>query len=443
MFKRKIYEKMLEWKHESAGKTALLIEGARRVGKSTVAEEFAKNEYKSYILIDFAAASKEVKELFDDISNLNYIFLRLQLIFHVDLHERDSVIIFDEIQLCPKARQAIKHLVKDHRYDYIETGSLISIKKNVKDILIPSEERKLSMFPLDYEEFLWAMGNTTTPKLLAEMLHNRIPLGAAVHRQQMRDFRLYMLVGGMPQAVNEYLATNNLRKVDVVKRDILQLYEDDFRKIDATGKMSLLFDAIPAQLNSNASRYQVSSVLEGNRASQVLDVIAEMADSKTVQVAYHVNDPNVGLANTKDLNRFKLFLADTGLFVTLIFKDRSFTENIIYEKLLSDKLGVNLGYVYENMTAQILAANGHSLYYHTFLNPKTRHNYEIDFLSLKQNKLCPIEVKSSGHSTHKSLDAFAEKYSERIAEKYLVYTKDLRKDGDILMLPIYLLPFLQ
>ena len=224
MFKRKIYEKMLEWKRESAGKTALLIEGARRVGKSTVAEEFAKNEYKSYILIDFAAASKELKELFDDISNLNYIFLRLQLIFHVDLHERDSVIIFDEIQLCPKARQAIKHLVKDHRYDYIETGSLISIKKNVKDILIPSEERKLSMFPLDYEEFLWAMGNTTTPKLLAEMLDNRIPLGAAVHRQQMRDFRLYMLVGGMPQAVNEYLATNNLRKVDVVKRDILQLF---------------------------------------------------------------------------------------------------------------------------------------------------------------------------------------------------------------------------
>ena len=443
LFKRKIYTKLLEWKQESAGKTAILIEGARRVGKSTVAEEFAKNEYKSYILIDFSVASNEVKELFNDISNLNYIFLRLQLIFGVDLHERESVIIFDEVQLCPMARQAIKHLVKDHRYDYIETGSLISIKKNVKDILIPSEERKVSMFPLDYEEFLWATGNIATPKILAKMLNEKIPLGDAVHRQQMRDFRLYMLVGGMPQAVNEYLETNNFRKVDAVKRDILQLYEDDFRKIDNSGKMSLLFEAIPAQLNSNASRYQVSSVLEGNRAAQVLDIIAEMAESKTVQVAYHVNDPNVGLANTKDLNRFKLFLADTGLFVTLVFKDRSFTENIIYEKLLSDKLKVNLGYVYENMVAQVLSANGRSLYYHTFLNPKTKHNYEIDFLSLKQNKLCPIEVKSSGHSTHKSLDAFAEKYSERIAEKYLIYTKDLKKDGDTLMFPIYLLPFLK
>lgn len=443
MFKRKIYAKLLEWKQESDGRTALLIEGARRVGKSTVAEEFAKNEYKSYILIDFSIASKEVKGLFEDISNLNYIFLRLQLIFGVDLHERDSVIIFDEIQLCPLARQAIKHLVKDHRYDYIETGSLISIKKNVKDILLPSEERKISMFPMDYEEFLWATGNTTTPKLLAEICRQKMPLGDAAHRVQLRDFRLYMLVGGMPQAVNEYLQTNNFRKVDAVKRDILQLYEDDFRKIDATGKMSLLFDSIPAQLNSNASRYQVSSVLQGERAENILDLLGDMADSKTIQVAYHANDPNVGLANTRDLKRFKLFLADTGLFVTLIFKDKAFTENVIYEKLWSDKLRVNLGYVYENMVAQILAANGHALYYHTFLNPKTKHNYEVDFLTLEKNKLCPIEVKSSGHNMHKSLDVFAEKYAERIAEKYLVYTKDLKKDGDTLLLPIYLLPFLK
>lgn len=443
MFKRKIYDKLLEWKQESDGRTALLIEGARRVGKSTVVEEFAKNEYKSYILIDFSIASKEVKGLFEDISNLNYIFLRLQLIFGVDLHERDSVIIFDEIQLCPLARQAIKHLVKDHRYDYIETGSLISIKKNVKDILLPSEERKITMYPMDYEEFLWATGNTTTPKLLAEVCKQKMPLGDAAHRVQLRDFRLYMLVGGMPQAVNEYLQTNNFRKVDAVKRDILQLYEDDFRKIDATGRMSLLFDSIPAQLNSNASRYQVSSVLQGERAENILDLLGDMADSKTIQIAYHANDPNVGLANTRDLKRFKLFLVDTGLFVTLLFKDKAFTENVIYEKLWSDKLRVNLGYVYENMVAQILTANGHALYYHTFLNPKTKHNYEVDFLTLEKNKLCPIEVKSSGHSMHKSLDAFAEKYSERIAEKYLVYTKDLKKDGDTLLLPIYLLPFLR
>lgn len=443
MFRRKIYSKLLAWKQESEGKTALLVEGARRVGKSTLVEEFAKKEYKSYILIDFSKASKEVKGLFEDVSDLDYIFLRLQLIFKVDLHKRESVIIFDEVQLCPMARQAIKHLVKDGRYDYIETGSLISIKKNIKDILIPSEERKLSMYPMDYEEFLWAIGDQSTSKLLAEVLEKRIPLGDVTHRKLMRDFRLYMLVGGMPQAVSEYIETNNFRKVDEVKRDIIQLYLDDFKKIDATGKMSLMFDAIPAQLNTNASRYQVSSVLEGERADQILELIADMADSKTIQIAYHANDPNVGLANAKDLRRFKLFMADTGLFVTMIFKDKEFTENIIYEKLLSDKLSVNLGYVYENAVAQILAANGHALYYYTFLNEKTNHNYEIDFLLSKKNKLCPIEVKSSGYSVHKSLDAFAEKYSDRIVEKYLVYTKDLKKDADVVMIPVYLVPFLR
>ena len=443
MFERKIYDKLVEWKKESAGKTALLIEGARRVGKSTVAEEFAKKEYKSYILIDFSRASKEVRELFDDVSDLDYVFLRLQLIYGVDLLERESAIIFDEVQLCPMARQAIKHLVKDNRYDYIETGSLISIKKNIKDILIPSEERKISMLPMDFEEFLWAIGDKTTSKLLQEVADKKIPLGDAAHRKLMRDFRLYMLVGGMPQAVNEYLVTNNFRKVDEIKRDILQLYEDDFKKIDATGRISLLFDAIPAQLNTNASRYQVSSVLEGERAETVLELIADMADSKTVQVAYHANDPNVGMANAKDLRRFKLFLADTGLFTTLIFKDKDFTENVIYEKLLSDKLGVNLGYLYENMVAQMLVASGHSLYYHTFLNEKSNHNYEVDFLISKKNKICPIEVKASGYSTHKSLDAFCEKFSERIGDKYLVYTKDLKKDADIMMLPVYMVPFLK
>ncbi len=443
MFQRKIYDKLLEWKQESAGKTALLIEGARRVGKSTVAEEFAKKEYKSYILIDFSRASKEVMELFDDISNLDYVFLRLQLIYQTDLLERNSVIIFDEVQLCPKARQAIRHLVRDYRYDYIETGSLISIQRNVKDILIPSEERRISMYPMDFEEFLWATGDTTTSRLLAEVFEKKISVGEAVNRKLMRDLRLYMLVGGMPQAVDCYIQTNNFRRVDEVKRDILKLYEDDFRKIDISGRITMLFDAIPAQLNTNASRYQVSSVLAGERAETVLELIADMVDSKTVQIAYHANDPNVGLANVKDLKRFKLFLADTGLLTTLIFKDKDFTENIIYEKILSDKLGVNLGYVYENVVAQILTANGHSLYYYTFLNEKTKHNYEIDFLLSRKNKICPIEVKSSGYDTHKSLDVFSEKYSSRILEKYLIYTKDLRKDKDILMLPVYLLPFLK
>lgn len=442
MFKRKIYNKLLEWKQASNGKTALLIEGARRIGKSTVVECFAKEEYKSYILIDFSKASKEVKELFDDISDLDYIFLRLQLIYKTDLHLRESVIIFDEVQLCPMARQAIKHLVNDHRYDYIETGSLISIKKNIKDILIPSEERKVRMYPMDFEEFLWATGDTSTTKLLRTVFEKKLSLGEAVHRKLMRDFRLYMLVGGMPQAVESYIETNNFKNVDEIKRDILNLYEDDFRKIDATGRISMLFNGIPAQLNTNASRYHVSSVLSGERADTILELIADMVDSKIVQIAYHANDPNVGFANAKDLRRFKLFLTDTGLLTTLVFKDKDYTENIIYEKLLSDKLSVNLGYVYENIVAQILSTNGNELYYYTFLNDKTKHNYEIDFLLSKKNKICPIEVKSSGYNTHKSLDTFSEKFSERILEKYVVYTKDLKKDRDILMLPVYILPFI-
>lgn len=443
MFKRKIYDKLKQWKEESEGKTALLIEGARRIGKSTVVEEFAKNEYESYIMIDFAAASQLVKDLFKDVSDLNYIFLQLQLQYSTDLYERRSLIIFDEVQLCPLARQAIKTLVKDRRYDYIETGSLISIKQNVKDILIPSEERKLNMYPMDYEEFLWALGDKTTIPLLENIFQSQKSVGDQLNRKLIRDFRLYMLVGGMPQAVDEYIRTNNLRKVDIVKRDILNLYEDDFRKIDSTGRISLLFDAIPAQLNKHASKYQISSVLENQRADDtILSLIAELKDSKTVLTAYHTNDPNAGMAHNRDLNKFKLYLADTGLFTTLAFKDKDFTENVIYDKLLNDKLASNLGYLYENVVAQILAAKGNDLFYHTFLNEKSRHNYEIDFLIARKNKICPIEVKSSGYKTHASLDAFAKKFSSRILQKYLIYTKDLRKEQDIICMPVYMTPFL-
>ena len=442
MFKRKIYDRLLQWKEESQGRTALMIEGARRVGKSTVAETFGKNEYVSYILIDFSIASQTVKDLFYDLSDLNFFFLQLQLLYRTDLIERRSLIIFDEVQLFPMARQAIKALVKDGRYDYIETGSLISIRKNVQDILIPSEERKISMYPMDYEEFLWAIGDETTTKLLRNAFSNRKAVGEQMNRKLIRDFRLYMLIGGMPQAVDEYLRTNNFRLVDQVKRDILNLYEDDFRKIDPTGRISMLFDAIPAELNKNASRYQVSSVLRNERADSILELIAELKDSKTVNVAYHADDPNTGMSNHKDLGKFKLFLADTGLFTTLVFKDKDFTENSIYEKLLSDKLSVNLGYLYENIVAQMLTAKGNELFYYTFMNEKTRHNYEIDFILTRNNKICPIEVKSSGYKTHASLDKFSEKYSGRIAEKYLVYTKDLQKDKDVLMLPVYMVPFI-
>ena len=442
MFKRKIYGKMQEWKNDSNGETALLIEGARRIGKSTVVEEFAKNEYESYILIDFSKASKKTKELFEDVSDLNFLFLQLQLQFKVDLLERKSVIIFDEVQLCPAARQAIKALVADHRYDYIETGSLISIKKNVKDILIPSEERKISMYPMDYEEFLWATGDTTTFSLLKKCFDINQGLGDEANRKQLRQFRLYMLVGGMPQAVSTYIETNNLRKVDEVKRDILNLYESDFAKIDPTGRLAMMFDAIPAQLNKNAARYQTRGVLINEGEDKILELIAELKDSKTVLVSYNTNDPDVGMSNTKDLSRFKLFLCDTGLFVTLMFKDKEFTENEIYRKLLSDKLSANLGYLYENIVAQCLVTGGNELFYHTIMNESSKHNYEIDFILARKNKIIPIEVKSSGYKTHKSLDVFTEKYSGRILKRYLVYTKDMGKDQDVFCIPVYMVPFL-
>ena len=375
-------------------------------------------------------------------SDLNFLFLQLQLLFHVDLVERKSLIIFDEIQFCPKARQAIKHLVKDHRYDYLETGSLISIKKNVQDILIPSEEQKISMYPMDYEEFLWALGDSTTIPLIRQCFESRRAVGEQLNRRLMRDFRLYMLVGGMPQAVNEYIETNNFRKVDLVKRTILSLYEEDFRKIDPSGRASMLFDAIPAQLAKNSSRYQPTTVLKTNIPEKLPEIISEMENSKTVLISYHADDPNVGLSATEDLSAFKMFVCDTGLFVTLMFKDRDFTENIIYEKLLNDKLSANLGYLYENVVAQTLAANGNKLFYYTIFNELSRHNYEIDFLLSRESKVCPIEVKSSGYKAHISMDKFFEKYSSRTLQKYLIYTKDLSKDMDTLCIPAYMTQFL-
>ena len=442
IFERKIYQKMLDWKKESQGQTALLIKGARRVGKSTIAENFAKKEYTSYILIDFSIASKEVHTLFRDLSDLNYLFLRLQLIYRVDLIERNSVIIFDEVQREPFARQAIKHLVKDGRYDYIEKGSLLSIKKNVNNIVIPSEETRLEMTPMDYEEFRWALGDKTTIPQLKKAFDGKISLGDDVNRRLMRDFRLYMLIGGMPQAVNEYIETNNFSKVDKVKRSILELYIDDFRKIDPTGRASLLFEAIPSELTKNASRYQVSSVLEKEKPDRVLGIIAEMKDSMTVYTAYHANDPSAGMSLHEDIARYKLFVCDSGLFTTLAFMDKDFTENVIYEKLLSDKLDVDLGYLYENIVAQMLYANGNRLFYYTFPKENSTHKYEIDFLLSKRNKICPIEVKSSGYKVHASLDAFFEKFSAKIGNRYLIYTKDLRKEGEILCLPVYMTMFL-
>lgn len=442
IFKRKIYQQLLDWKQKRDGATALLIEGARRIGKSTVSEEFARNEYKSYILIDFSIAPPEVHELFKDISDLNYLFLRLQLIYKVTLYERDSVIIFDEVQMAPLARQAIKHLVKDHRYDYIETGSLISVHRKSTEIVIPSEETKIEMFPMDYEEFRWALGDTTTIELLREIFLNKTPLGDAVHRRMMRDFRLYMVVGGMPQAVREYLESNNLQSVDEVKRDIIALYEEDFFKIDPSGRATAMYDAIPEQLSRNISRYPISSVIPGERIDRVGDIIMAMRESMTTNIAYHANDPNVGLSLNSNRDKFKMYASDTGLFVTLAFKDKAFTDNVIYEKLLNDKLEANLGYIYENMVAQILRASGKQLFYHTMPTDDRKKYYEVDFLVPEQHKISPIEVKSSNYRRHTSIDVFCDKYSSRIHHKYIVHTKDYTVKAGAIYVPIYMAIFL-
>ena len=443
IFKRKLYDKLLDWKTNRKGKTAIMIEGARRVGKSTLAKQFAENEYESYALIDFSIASKEIIELFDYISDLEYFFMQLQFRLGVSLIERKSLIIFDEVQKCPKARQAIKHLVADGRYDYIETGSLISIHKNVKDIVIPSEEEKMMLNPMDYEEFKWAQGDTISYPQLKMLFDKKIAIGDAVTRKLMRDFRVYMVVGGMPQAVSEYIDSHNLQEVDRVKRAIIQLYEDDFYKIDPSGRISSLFDAIPAQLNSNASRYQITSTIGNNADTEkVLQLITELRESRTINMAYHANDPGVGMSLSIDVSKYKMYVADTGLFITLAFKDKDFTENIIYQKLMSDKLDANLGYVYENMVAQMLTASGNKLFYYTFPTETGKHNYEIDFLLSRGNKICPIEVKSSGYKRHASLDAFCQKFSCRVLQRYLIYTKDLQKDEQTLFLPVYLTQFL-
>ena len=443
IFKRKIYDRILKWKEERNGSTALLIKGARRVGKSTIAREFAKREYKSFISIDFAKASKAVKGLFDDLDDLDFIFLQLQTLYHTRLYPRESVIIFDEIQLCPKARQAIKYLVEDGRYDYIETGSLLTIKRNIEGILIPSEETRLTMYPMDYEEFLWALGDETTFPLLRYAYDHRKSLGDDIHRQLMRKFRLYMLVGGMPQAVNTYLDTNNLAATDEKKREIIELYIDDLRKIDATGKASLLFESIPGQLASSKMKFEPWSVVRNVDSNILGDIWKDLADSLTVNFAYRTTDPNVGLGLHKDADTFRIYLSDTGLFVTLAFWDKDVAENPIYEKLLSDTLSADLGYVYENVTAQMLRSGGNSLYYYTFPADKEKKKYyEIDFLISKGSKIDPIEVKSSGYRTHKSLDVFRERYSSRIGCPIMLYTKDLRWEKGLLYLPVYMTPML-
>ena len=392
-------------------------------------------------MIDFSKASNEIKSCFDDINDLDMFFLRLQALTGVNLYKEESVVIFDEVQLFPKARQAIKHLVKDGRYHYIETGSLISIKKNVENILIPSEEMKIDVYPMDYEEFCWATNQNFD--MLKKIYDMNKSIGQEVNRKLMRDIRVYMAVGGMPQAVEAYTAGQNFSMIDQIKRQIIVLYEDDFKKIDPSGRLSSIYHSIPAQLSKEAKRYSLSKTLGRRKNEKDDSLIYDLIDSKTVIASYNSTDPRVSLSLTKDLSSYKLYIADTGLFVTLMFIDRLATENEIYAKLLADKLPANLGYLYENLVAQMITSTGRELYYHTWEKKGSTHYYEIDFLISNGSKVSAIEVKSSGAGKHESLLEFRKKYSKNIKNSYIVSQKDIDKKEELKFMPVYLTPFLQ
>lgn len=439
-FKRKVYDKLLEWKELYSDKYAVLLEGARRVGKSTIAENFARNEYKSYILIDFSKATRNIVECFDDIGNLNLFFLRLQAETGITLYEHESLVIFDEVQLFPKARQAIKHLVADGRYSYLETGSLISIKKNVKDILIPSEEMRIQVYPMDYEEFCDATGSNY--ELLRQIYNSGTAIGQATNRKLMRDLRIYMAVGGMPQAVEAYVDRKNFSEIDIIKRQIISLYEEDFKKIDDSGRISALYHSIPAQLARDTRKYRITTAIGKKNNTKAEELLYELIDSKTVLPCYNSTNPRISLTNTKDFGSYKLYLSDTGLFVTLLFIDRPITENNLYAKLLSDKLPANLGYLYENLVAQMMASSGRELFYHTWEKPGSTHYYEVDFLISEGSKVNAFEIKSSGTGKHESIKEFSKKFSQNVKQIYLISQKDVGKEENLLLKPFYFIPFL-
>ena len=445
--KRKIYDKILKWKNENNGKTALLIEGARRVGKSYIVEKFAKENYKSYILIDFSKTSKEVISLFDNyLDNLNYLFTYLSEYYGVKLYERESLFIFDEIQFCPRARGAIKHLVADGRYDYIETGSLISIKKNVKDILIPSEEEMIKMNPMDFEEFLWAMGNETLMDFIKECFFTKKELGQALHRKAMDYFKEYLIVGGMPQAILEYRETRDFEKTDKIKRNILRLYREDIRKHsdELNIKVEQIFDMIPSQLQKHEKKFNISSLDENARYRNFKGAFYWLLDACLVNIAYNTTEPNIGLGQRIDNNSLKCYMFDTGLLLSMTFNEKDITNEGIYKKILFDKLTFNEGLILENVVAQMLVSNNRKLY---FFSRNDRENsnetMEIDFLISDNNitskhNIIPIEVKSGERYTFSSISKLKAKYSDYLGKPIIIHTKDLKNEENILYLPVYM-----
>lgn len=448
--KRKIYDKLVEWKRTSSGKTALLIDGARRVGKSYIAEEFAKANYASYILIDFNRVSAEVTDLFDKyLDDLDTFFLYLSTYYNVKLNPRDSLIIFDEVQLFPRARAALKYLVADGRYDYLETGSLMSIRKNVKDIVIPSEERPVYMYPMDFEEFLWALDNDTLTPLVKTCYEHKRELGQAMHRKAMDYFRQYMIVGGMPQAVRTYIETKDFSAVDQVKRDILTLYRNDIRKHSDGNELEVeaIFDEIPAQLSKHEKKFKLSDIDAGARSRTYKQPFFWLADAMITNNAYNSTEPNIGLKLNMERKTMKCYLLDTGLLISHSFDENGIVSEEIYKKLLFDKLSVNSGMLMENIVAQMLTASGHKLYFYSKASSEAASRMEIDFLIAKskitnKHNISPIEVKSGDRYTLTSLRKFRVKYSEQTNVPYVLHTKDFKEEDGIVYLPLYMTPLL-
>ena len=445
--KRKVYNDILRWKEESNGRTALLIEGARRVGKSYIVEEFAKSNYKSYILVDFSKVSNEVKELFDNyLDNLDYLFTYISNYYGVKLYERDTLFIFDEIQFCPRARGAIKHLVADGRYDYVETGSLISIKKNVKDILIPSEEEMIKMNPMDFEEFLWAMGNDTLMDFIKECYKKKKEMGQALHRKAMDYFKEYLIVGGMPQAVLEYKTSRDFEKTDKIKRNILKLYREDIRKYadELKLKVEQIFDTIPSQLQKHEKKFNISSLDENARYRNFEGAFYWLSDACLVNIAHNTTEPNIGLGQRMDNNSLKCYLFDTGLLLSMTFNEQTIVNEEIYKKILFNKLSFNEGMILENIVSQMLVANGRKLYFFSRNDRKdSSETMEIDFL-ISSNKvtskhnIIPIEVKSGERYTFSSLTKLNNKYREYLGESIIIHTKDLKEEKGTLYIPVYM-----
>lgn len=445
VFRRKAYAKLLQWKELAAGTSAVLLEGARRIGKSTIVEEFAKNEYDDYMILDFARENRDVQNLFiDDMDDLDSFFRNLFLLKGRDLKGKNCVLIFDEVQLFPQARQAIKYLVADGRYDYIETGSLISIRKNIQNILIPSEEYRIKMYPMDFEEYLWALGDTVTFDAIKNSYERRKPLGDSIHRKIMKKFRTYMVIGGMPQAVSAFVEGKTFAQIDFIKRNILSLYEEDLAKYDRDNreKASVVFRTIPEQLENKNSHFKFSLIDKNARYQNYVDAVSFISESMMGNECINVTKPEVALELFADRSNFKLYMGDTGLLVTQIMKSRDETDEDLYKALIIDNLSINQGMIIENMVAQMLRASGHELYFHEYLytpeDSAREKKYEIDFMTVKKKKICPIEVKSSGYTAHKSFDYLTKKYQMKMQDRYIIYTKDLKYKDEIMYIPIYM-----